>query len=601
MKKVYSALSVFAATAFATVSCVDPAYNLDNLNTEVNIPPVEIPVGSVNKLTLGDILQLEGNDGVIRVRENGDYYLYFEGEPLVQEIELNVKHIDGVSVEESPFYATAPSALALGTDFGVCSGIPVETRFDVKVTSEDFPTEVTKVFRVDGEGNIVLTLAYESDKVPFSRATFRNLEITFPEWVEFASVSPEGMAFSGNKVTADALVLEADKPTEIVCDVKGINFEKVPEGQGIVDDGEDEEGKPKRKLVVDDEVVLTAALSLSASDCTVGSGSFRTGTFSKSLEIGEITINSVRAGFDVKRVVEGTTVEIKDIPEQLRSTDTRIDPYELRLFFNLQNDFPVGASLYTGITALSGEDDSEQTQRFLAVGTADDPILIAGGGKTDFCFYLREPSGREGYSERQIPNLGDFLYPIPEKLLVDEITVSAKADDVVIPIEDKYAVTVNYLIDAPLAFGENMSVDIDYDLGNLKVDLGDNVSFTEAQVFFDVVNSLPISFGLTAEVIDADGVLIPGIKAVLVGAGQNGQAPVQAGSIASPTSSRMELQLSVDEGQTINFNGVRLNLVAGDPKVGAVLNKDMGLEIKNASVKLSSGVTINAGGLAGGK
>ena len=171
----------------------------------------------------------------------------------------------------------------------------------------------------------------------------------------------------------------------------------------------------------------------------------------------------------------------------------------------------------------------------------------------------------------------------------------------VIPIEDKYAVTVNYLIDAPLAFGENMSVDIDYDLGNLKVDLGDNVSFTEAQVLFDVINSLPISFGMTAEVVDAEGVLIPGIKAVLVGAGQNGQAPVQAGSIASPTSSRMELQLSVDEGQTINFNGVRLNLVAGDPKVGAVLNKDMGLEIKNASVKLSSGVTIDAGGLAGGK
>ena len=597
MKNTSLCLSAILAAGLCAGSCVDPAYDLSNLNTEVNLPPVELPIGSVNNLTLGDILKIEDEDGIIRVRENGDYYLYFEGEPVVQKIELNVKHIDGVKVEESPFYATAPATISLDCDFGIVSDIPVETKFEVKVTAEDFPAEVTRVFYIDGNGDIVLKISYDGEKVPFSKVVLENVGIEFPEWAVFESVTPEGFTVSGNTVSGPALEVQAGKTAEIVCKIKGIDFSKVPEGQGIVDDGTDEEGNPRRKLVVDDDVILRAGMKVSSADRTSTSGSFRSATLAKSLEISEITINSVRAGFDVSRTVEGTTVDLGDIPEEFRSADTRIDPYELRLFFDLDNGFPVGASLYTGITALGTDSDGSATERFMEVGSAEDPIFIAPGGTTGYCFYLREPSGRQGYTEKKIDKLGDFLYPIPSTLEIDQIHVSAKADDITIPIEDSYDVTVNYRIDAPLAFGENMSIDFEYELDNLKVNLGDNVSFSEADVKFDVVNTLPISFGLSAEVIGDEGNVIPGIKIALENAGQDGLAPISAGSLSEPATAPMKLKLTVDEGQTINFSGIRLNLQAGDPKVGAVLNENMGLSIRNASVNLSSGVTIDAGGV----
>ena len=66
MKNTSLCLSAILAAGLCAGSCVDPAYDLSNLNTEVNLPPVELPIGSVNNLTLGDILKIEDEDGIMK-------------------------------------------------------------------------------------------------------------------------------------------------------------------------------------------------------------------------------------------------------------------------------------------------------------------------------------------------------------------------------------------------------------------------------------------------------------------------------------------------------------------------------------------------------
>ena len=87
MKK-YLCRLIGAVCAFATVSCVDSTFSVDDLSTEVTLieGTTTVPLGYLNKQTLGDLIgdvEVQG----LECDENGNYVLNFNGEGDTIEIE----------------------------------------------------------------------------------------------------------------------------------------------------------------------------------------------------------------------------------------------------------------------------------------------------------------------------------------------------------------------------------------------------------------------------------------------------------------------------------------------------------------------------------
>jgi hypothetical protein len=584
-------------TALA-VSCIDENYDLGRINTDIEVlKDVEVPVGSVSKLTVGDLIPLEEAKDVLQVREGGDYWIYYQGEPIRESVEIPIGDFGTSTSGVDDFAANCASPIGLDADFGTSADMPFSTSYNFSLEEEDFPVEIRQVYHISGSALVTLRIGIADDN-PFRKVTLKDLTVEFPAWLELDKAETAGFTVEGTQMKASAPVeLNEGSVMDLVCSVKGFDISHVPEGQGILPNTPDEAGNPRQRLSLNDSVVLTGTASVRSADRKVFSGSISGVKMTKELVVSDIHLTDVRVSFAVSRTLEGTTIKLGDnLPVNI-SGESRIDPYEVRLFLSVSNPFPIGASVYTGVKAHANDADGHATEKYFPLGTAEDPYVLNAGGMTNYCFYRRDPSGLEGYREVSCAGLVDFLYPIPEELVVEDIHVASSADDVTIPIQDQYPVSVDYRVEAPLAFGENMSIALDYEMKDTPVDLGENVSFREARLFFTVENTLPLSFGIDLSILDGEGKPVDGISIVLGKADAEGPSDIPAGTLGEPASERMAATLSVAEGQTLRFSGLRFKLHAGAPKVGAILNENQGLEIKDISLKLTSGVTMDLGNI----
>ena len=109
-----------------------------------------------------------------------------------------------------------------------------------------------------------------------------------------------------------------------------------------------------------------------------------------------------------------------------------------------------------------------------------------------------------------------------------------------------------------------------------------------AELRMNIVNSIPFDFDITAEVLDADKQPISGIEL-------NVDCSVKGGTHLSPVETPVTLYLR-NNGSVEKFGYIRLNMSVKSPAgelVGVALNKNQGLELKDVTLSLKEGFTIN--------
>ena len=92
MKKLYPKTLYLPCLVLALCfsSCVDKEYDWGKLDPEITVlkTGISYPLGVHEKRTLGDLLKLD-DSSIVKVDENGDYYLKYEPEPVDVSVKVS--------------------------------------------------------------------------------------------------------------------------------------------------------------------------------------------------------------------------------------------------------------------------------------------------------------------------------------------------------------------------------------------------------------------------------------------------------------------------------------------------------------------------------
>ena len=147
---------------------------------------------------------------------------------------------------------------------------------------------------------------------------------------------------------------------------------------------------------------------------------------------------------------------------------------------------------------------------------------------------------------------------------------------------------------APLAFGKDLKIEYDTDIKDLNGTFNSTeensfaFEIAEADIKFNMYNSIPLKLALSATAIDLDGNPMDGVKASLDG-------EIMPGTIDSPALTPVHIILKADKDALKTFDGLRLLVsgTSGDSVEGQPLNSNQGIQLKNISLRIKGGVTTS--------
>ncbi len=170
------------------------------------------------------------------------------------------------------------------------------------------------------------------------------------------------------------------------------------------------------------------------------------------------------------------------------------------------------------------------------------------------------------------------------------MVIATDNDDYVTIYPDNCSCSVEYAIEAPLAFGEDLYLRYELAINGLDgtlnginqdVDPKSGLYLDVLEIAGEIVSTIPASFEISAEPIDADGNVISGIALTVKGDGQ-----IKGGSIDNPVTSELVIYLSIDETSNVAaLDGLNLILTGSSNSeiAGVCLNENQGLKINDIS------------------
>ena len=174
--------------------------------------------------------------------------------------------------------------------------------------------------------------------------------------------------------------------------------------------------------------------------------------------------------------------------------------------------------------------------------------------------------------------MGKLLSPIPDELIIKDLTVSADADQRKKVVAGReYGITCAVSVTTPLAFSAESNVHLTIPV-NAEVNL-DQVGLKKAVLKMDVVNSIPLDFSISAYALDQQGNRLESVKATT-------DVPIKGGSVDSPAVTPATVTLTTDGD--LRFSGIVLELSVA----GIHFNEKQGIELRNVVVSFPEGIQV---------
>ena len=191
---------------------------------------------------------------------------------------------------------------------------------------------------------------------------------------------------------------------------------------------------------------------------------------------------------------------------------------------------------------------------------------------------------------------------VPEQVGLDNIDVKAVDEFVTVSAGATYRFTYDYEVKAPLAFGDelNLEYDTDFDGWNETFNPKDDkksdkdkkkdfdLNVENADVSFDFVNMIPLNLVVTAQAIDVNGNVLPGVTVTLSG-------DVPAGSVEKPGRKALTLNMKASAENMRKLDGIRMHLKATSKDSqyqGVCLNKNQGVRLENMKLRFLGNVDV---------
>lgn len=549
-------------------SCVNGEYDLNReIDTEINVlPGLTVPVGSVSKVAVSDLFGLSDDittdtDGNLKLQITGEEtftigsgeLLSFESyipedqmfEPVVMNFPLSLVNLPGGAFQGMSF------------SYSELTGSPLSTSTSMNFEA-DLPEEIVDVRSVSFFEDVSLNL--ESDARVWLKSGFR---ITFPEYVVIQNYLeyPEYQVEDKHTIV---LLQDVPSPSEL-----NFYFNRIYVPEGAFADG---------KLRLNLEVGFEGDMYVNADDLAGLTGDIEVTAAMKGFvcrpATAELKVNYVAEN-------EDTDLEIEDLPAFLAENKASIGIYDPTLYLTIHNWMDMSFGLQTDITSYMSSSSAT-----VSLGK-DKMIDVAAASDLTLAISSHELDVEEGAVNIVDPAVRDMFREIPDRVSVHDMLIRYSEDyfDYQLGVNG-YRVGYEYRLDLPLAFSENAALRYVFDVDTDDVDYD---AVADSLVLdMDLVNSIPMSFDFTVMALDSEAYPVDGLEF-------SSDSRIASGTPESPVVTPVTLTLTPRKG-SVRFNALRFTVTASAPSpehVGVPLNINQGIELRNISLSLPDGITIN--------
>ena len=600
-------------------ACVNEEYDLSKgIDTTINVNgDISAPLGSTEKILIGDFFEIDPQNSAISVVD-GDYVLSLSGDMVRHDIDVPELGISGISVGNSE----NPGGYRINMDIPdtqPVEGVQIPDRtYEFTVSgeketaieiNEEVPEYIAGIGKIELNSvmSISMRLSRDDGRSEGEITIGEGFSLVFPDYItivkEGGSVDYE--VLDGNVVRfASSASLTPSAPLGFQLGIAGIDFGRMPDGQGLVNG----------RIVIDD-IIGMQDVSISANARSFGeviSDLPSSLSIDIDMSVSDIEIETVEVVFNPEITVDDQTVEIGEMPEFLSEEGNRLDLYSPVITLMVTNDSPVSAVLQADITSYSNDSQTASIHLGNKDAGAADAVVLRSGVTPVYIVRRAEdvPEGPVAATNDPViivrDDLSELIATIPDKMTVSNIDVRVLQETIefdLVNAPDRYSFSFGYDINVPLAFGEELAVSYPYDITGLNETLNpsssDNngsleIDFSEASVFLTFVNEIPLDLSVAASPIDKDGNVIgSGIDVELTGIEGNSAVTVGAGNVGSPSESPAVIRIRADRESLMKLDGFRLDLKGscGSGFAGVALNENQGIQLKDISVNIKGGVS----------
>lgn len=440
--KLFLILGTAAVVGFS--GCTDNDYDLSEIDSTIGIggDGLEIPSLSTEIIPLKDVLELEANGSVVEDEVSGDYVFRQSGadvapvHPFIDKI--TVAEQNSVSNDLELTFSSASGSRRRSATRAGGQSVVADGWIQAFTYEGNKPEEVVDLYEAEVSSKVTLDIDFSDVKSVVSK--FDQIEVDMPAFMTINNVKCGGYAFeqSGSKLTLKNVYTSSNMT--ITADITSLNFKEKDTSYGSL-------SISGGKVKMEGKVHVTAVAS------SFNSGAGTTGRkISSVMNMSKFVVNAATGKFNPEIALSDLgNIKVSGIPDFLQGGNVVVDLYNPQIKLTVTSDMDVPGTL-------NGVIKSFKNGQLLATVNVDNIPIDAN--KTSTICICRRCEGVSGFDHVLTnPNLSKLIETIPDNITFSANASADQTNSYRFELGHNYTVQPAYSVDAPIAFGENASIE----------------------------------------------------------------------------------------------------------------------------------------------
>lgn len=437
-----------------------------------------------------DVLELEANGSVVEDEVSGDYVFRQSGadvapvHPFIDKI--TVAEQNSVSNDLELTFSSASGSRRRSATRAGGQSVVADGWIQAFTYEGNKPEEVVDLYEAEVSSKVTLDIDFSDVKSVVSK--FDQIEVDMPAFMTINNVKCGGYAFeqSGSKLTLKNVYTSSNMT--ITADITSLNFKEKDTSYGSL-------SISGGKVKMEGKVHVTAVAS------SFNSGAGTTGRkISSVMNMSKFVVNAATGKFNPEIALSDLgNIKVSGIPDFLQGGNVVVDLYNPQIKLTVTSDMDVPGTL-------NGVIKSFKNGQLLATVNVDNIPIDAN--KTSTICICRRSEGVSGFDHVLTnPNLSKLIETIPDNITFSANASADQTNNYRFELGHNYTVQPAYSVDAPIAFGENASIEYRDTLDGWNNDIKDFELAEGAYVNMDasIKSCVPAYMTVSAVPVDVNG------------------------------------------------------------------------------------------------
>ncbi|MCM1449763.1 MAG: hypothetical protein NC082_05435 [Clostridiales bacterium] len=504
------AMTTVAVGAVTLQACVDDAYDLENINTEVEVKVnnLVVPI-NLDAITLSNAFDLE--EGSVVKEINGEYAVLVEGDFISSQ--FNVAPVK-IAVDGS----IAPINCNIFSYSGSDVNLPVAAQtisYEITRATSPFKFEsssvdksVRSLKKVKGNWNTVINMKLNDNNHLFNSLQFQKLVLEIPAGLHVTNYTTDN-----GKVYVNDLNMNLNGVTQVTLTIDEIDFTKFTAQQFSFVPANDNANNGVIKF--NGEVGVQSGFVVGSTNSTSATLPQQV-TLNISTVMNPINVESVTG--EISYEIEGFNVDnvtLDDLPDLLKEPGTDVSLANPQLYISVNN--PVanyGLKTQTGLTLTAVK--GQEVVNKCSLNPGESIILGADkgvNGPYNFCLSPSKPTSFYGdYTNAEYVGYASFSKLLSGDGLPDYLTVDFDKPHIIPAIVNDFKlnqtidpVEGSYTMYAPLELTVGSKIVYEEDETGWGDETVSKITVTRLSVSATATNSLPVDIVVSGTPLDVNG------------------------------------------------------------------------------------------------